>query len=64
VVPFWKWKKLSWCRCKGKTGGEVAQPREAKAQQSGTRSGEPESAAKEEVKERDVRRMFKILREV
>ena len=42
----------------------MAQPREAKAQQSGTESGEPESAAKEEVKERDIRRMFKILREV
>ena len=39
-------------------------PREAKTQQSGTRSEELESVAKEEVKERDVRRTFKILREV
>ena len=30
VIPFWKWRKLSWCGCKG----EVVQPREAKAQQS------------------------------
>ena len=39
-------------------------PRKAKAQQSGAWSGELESAAKEEVKERDIRRTFKILREV
>jgi len=39
-------------------------PREAKTQQSGTQSEEPESIAKEKVKERDVRRTFKILREV
>ena len=32
VIPFWKWKELSWCGCKGKTEGKVAQPREAKAQ--------------------------------
>ena len=43
VIPFWKWRKLSWCGCKG----EVVQPREAKAQQSSARSGEPESAVKE-----------------
>jgi len=39
-------------------------PREAKVQQSSAWSGELESAAKEKEKERDVRRMFKILREV
>jgi len=37
---------------------------EANAQQSGTWSGKPESAAKEEVKERNIKRTFKILREV
>ena len=61
VIPFWKWKELSWYRCKGKkveSGApterkstarveEAARPREAKAQQSGARSGEPESAARE-----------------
>jgi len=46
VIPFWKWKELSWCGCKGKTKGKVAWPREAKAQQSGARSGELESTAK------------------
>jgi len=40
------------------------QPREAKAQQSSTWSEELESIAKEKVKERDIRRTFKILREV
>jgi len=39
-------------------------PREAKAQQGSVQSGEPESAANAEGKERDVRKMFKILREV
>jgi len=47
VIPFWKWKELSWCGCKGKRveGGtpterkstakkeKAAWPREAKAQQ-------------------------------
>jgi len=64
VITFWKWKELSWCRCKGKTEGEAAQPREAKAQRNGAWSGEPESAAKEEGNQREVRRTFKMLREV
>ena len=42
----------------------MAWPREAKAQQSGAWSGEPEGAAIEESSQRDIRRMFKILREV
>ena len=37
---------------------------EEKVQQSGVWSRELESAAKEEEKERDVRRTFKILREI
>jgi len=64
VIPFWKWKELSWCGCKGKTEGKVAQPREAKAQQSSARSGEPESAAREGGSQQEVRRTFKMLREV
>jgi len=61
VIPFWKWKRLSWCGCKEKRVEssapterkstakveKAARPREAKAQQSGARSGEPESAARE-----------------
>jgi len=47
VIPFWKWKELSWCGCKGKTEGKAVRPREAKAQKSGTQSEEPESIARE-----------------
>ena len=64
MIPFQKWKELSWCECKEKTEGRAARPREAKAQQSGTQSGEPESAAREGSSRKNVRRTFKILREV
>jgi len=64
VIPFWKWKELSWCECKGKTEGEAVQPRETKAQQSSVRSGELESAAREGGSRKEVRRTFKMLREV
>jgi len=64
VIPFWKWKELSWCECKEKTEGKVAWPREAKAQQSGAWSGEPKSTAKEGGSRKEVRRTFKMLREV
>jgi len=62
VVPYWRREKMSWCGCKGEkkqsstrakdsrsTAKEkkVAWPKEAKAQQSSTWSGELESAAKE-----------------
>jgi len=47
VIPFWKWKELSWYGCKEKTERRAVQPREAKAQQSSTWPGEPESAARE-----------------
>jgi len=70
---------MSWCGCKGgkeqsrmrardlrSTAREkkAVQPREAKAQQSGTRSGEPESTAREGGSRKEVRRTFKMLREV
>jgi len=78
VVPYWKREKMSWCGCKGKREEssvpterkstvrveKAAQPREAKAQQSGARSGEPESAAREGGSRKEVRRTFKMLREV
>jgi len=64
IIPFWKWKELSWCGCKGKTEGKAAWSREAKAQQSGTRSGELESTAREGGSRKEVRRTFKMLREV
>jgi len=78
VIPWTKQKALSWCGCKGKrvessapterksaTKVErAAWPREAKTQQSGAWSGEPESAAREGGSQKEVRRTFKILREV
>ena len=39
-------------------------PKKGKAQQSGTQTGVPESTAKEEGRQREVRRTFKMLREV
>ena len=78
VVPYWKREKMSWCGCKGKREEssapterknaarveKTARPREAKAQQSGARSGEPESAAREGGSQKEIRRTFKMLREV
>ena len=70
---------MSWCRCKeGKEWSgtrardsrsaareeKVVQPREAKAQQSSVWSGELESTAREGGSRKEVRRTFKILREV
>jgi len=53
-------EEMKWCGCIG----EVAWPRKAKAQQSNAQSGGPESTAKERGSQRDVRRIFKMLREV
>jgi len=78
VIPFWKWKELSWCGCKGKKREssasterksaarveKAAWPREAKAQQSGTQLGEPERATRERGSQHEIRRTFKMLREV
>jgi len=79
VVPYWKREKMSWCGYRGgkEQSGmrardlrsaareeKAAWPREAKAQQSGARSGEPESAAREGDSRKEIRRTFKMLREV
>jgi len=79
VVPYWKREKISWYRCKGgkeQSGMQardsrgtarekkVAWPREAKVQQSGIWSGELESTAREGGSQQEVRRTFKMLREV
>jgi len=53
-------EEMKWYRCIGK----AVWPRESKAQQSSAWSGEPGSAVKEEGSQRDIRGMFKILREV
>jgi len=79
VVPYWRREKMSWCGCKGKREQssvqardsrsaakeeKVARPKEAKAQRSGAWSEEPESAAREGGSRKEVRRTFKMLREV
>ena len=51
VILFWKWKELSWCGCKGKRV-EGGAPTERK------------SAAREGGSRKEVRRTFKMLREV
>ena len=79
VVLYWRREKMSWCGYRGKeeqSGArardsrsaareeKAARPREAKAQQSGAWSGGPESAAREGSSQKEVRRTFKMLREV
>jgi len=60
VIARGKLEEMKWYSCIGK----AVCSREENVQQSSTQSGEPESTVKEKEKERDVRRMFKILREV
>jgi len=70
---------MSWCGCKERKEQsgvrardsrsaareeKAAQSREAKAQQSGAWSGEPEGTAREGGSQQEVRRTFKMLREV
>ena len=79
VVPYWRREKMSWCGCRGKEEQssvrardsrsaareeKAAWPREAEAQQSSTWSREPESTAREGGSRKEVRRTFKMLREV
>jgi len=79
VVPYWKREKMSWCGCRGGKEQSSAQakdsrsaareekaarPREAKVQQSGARSGELEGTAREGGSRKEVRRTFKMLREM
>jgi len=53
-----------WCKCQKKKKKKTAYPIERKAQQSSIQLGESEGIAKEEDSQREVRRTFKILREV
>jgi len=60
VISKRKLEEMKWCGYIGK----AAQPKEAKVQQSGAWSRELESAAKEGGSQREVRRTFKMLREM
>jgi len=57
-------ERQRWCGYREKKKVKVACPIEEKVQQSSTWSEELESIVKEKEKERDVRRISKILREV
>jgi len=56
--------RQKWYRCSKGREKEEAHSRKGKVQQSGAWSGEPEDAAKEGGSQRDIRRTFKMLREV
>jgi len=56
--------RQKWCGCQKKEEVEVAHPKRRKVQQSGAWAEVPESAVKEEGRQREVRRTFKMLREV
>ena len=60
VISKRKLEGMKWCGCMEK----VAQPKEVKVQQDGTWLREPESAAKGGDSQREVRKTFKMLREV
>ena len=56
--------RQKWCGCQKKEEVEVTHPKRRKVQQSGAWAEVPESAVKEEGRQREVRRTFKMLREV
>jgi len=57
-------RNIDRCGCQKKEKKKVAHPTEGKVQQSGARPRESESIAKEGGSQREVRRTFKMLREV
>ena len=57
-------ERQKWCGCQKRRKTEVVCPKKEKTQQSGTQVRALESAAKEEDRQREVRRTFKMLREV
>ena len=56
--------RQKWCRWQKRKETEVAHPKRGKVQQSGTGAGVPGGTAREEGRQREVRRTFKMLREV
>jgi len=61
-----KLEKAKWCRClkQKKREGVAACSREGKVQQNSTQTKVPKGTAKEKDRQRDIRRTFKMLREV
>jgi len=60
VISRKRLEEMKWCGCIRK----MTWPKEAKVQQGSTWSGEPKTVVKEEDSQRDIRRIFKMLREV
>ena len=60
VIP----DRQKWCGCQKRRKTEAAHPGKGKAQQNGTQTGALEGTAKEKDRQREVRRTFKMLREV
>ena len=56
--------RQKWCRWQKRKETEVAHPKRGKVQQSSTGAGVPGGTAREEGRQREVRRTFKMLREV
>ena len=56
--------RQKWCGCQKRKKTKAAHPKREKAQQSSAQAGVPEGAAKEKGRQREVRRTFKMLREV
>ena len=61
-----KLEEAGWCGCsrQKKKGGEVVHPMERKAQWDNTQTKDPKGVARKEGEQREVRRTFKMLREV
>jgi len=55
---------MRWCRCSKVVERKAVHPTKRKVQQSGAQPGELEGTAKERGSQREVRRIFKMLREV
>ena len=56
--------RQKWYRCQKRKKTETACSKKRKVQQSSAQAGAPESTAKEEGRQREVKQTFKILREV
>ena len=67
ILLYWKREKISWCRCREKKEQSSARARDSRGTAKERESGAPterKSAAREGGSQQEVRRTFKMLREV
>jgi len=67
ILPYWKREKISWCGCRGGKEQSGARARDLRGAAKERESGVPterKSAAREGGSQQEVRRTFKMLREV